>query len=302
MLHVAFCFDRNYQQHFGAAVTSLLLNFDGVGEDLCIHVVTDAVDGDFEGKIARLRNMFRATINIHVPSVENMRALTGLPVQSKAAQHLSPATYYRLLLADLLPGEITKVLYLDSDMVVLSSIRALFDEDMGGKALAVVADPADAALAKYWSLAHYFNSGVALLDLRRWRELEYARKCLDFSARNRERIHYGDQCSMNVVLADDIHPLAQHWNMPVWHKGPASEPDNASIIHYITADKPWLSWYRHPSGRHYWRFLDVSPWSGAEPVRPGTRDQARKLAKLQYRQGKYREAVKTYVTGLMADS
>ena len=43
--------------------------------------------------------------------------------------HLSLATYFRILSPDLLPKEITKALYLDSDTLILKNIDELFNSD-----------------------------------------------------------------------------------------------------------------------------------------------------------------------------
>lgn len=296
MIHVAYCFDRNYQQHFGAAVTSLLLNFDGPGEDLCIHVVTDAPDADLLAKVERLRQVFRATIKTYSPAHESLQWLAGLMVQREKPTYLTQASYFRLLLPQLLPESVDKVLYLDSDTVVLSSVRAVFDEDVADSALAAVTDMDSARLSGYWSLDRYINSGVMLMNLRRWRERGYARQCIEFAEQNAIKCRLFDQDAINGVMAGDIQLLPARWNVQVRQADPeAADSSDAAIVHYIGVGKPWQAWYRNPLGVYYWRYLDVSPWRGAEPVPPRNGKEMNRLAKLQMKNGMYRKAIRSYL-------
>ena len=51
---------------------------------------------------------------------------------------MSRATYARLLLPELVPSSVTRLLYLDCDIVVLRDIGELFDERLDGSLLAAV--------------------------------------------------------------------------------------------------------------------------------------------------------------------
>lgn len=298
MLHVAYCFDKNYQQYFGASLTSLLLNFDGPGEDLCIHVVTDTLDSDFLAKVEHLRQVFRATIKTYSPAPESIQSLTGLMVQREKPTHLTQASYYRLLLPQLLPESVDRVLYLDSDTVVLSSVRAVFDEDVEESALAAVPDIASEKLSSYWSLDRYINSGVMLMNLKRWREHGYARQCIEFVAQNAVKCRLLDQDAINAMLAGDIRLLPSRWNMQVISDCLDVTPLDVGIVHFIGGSKPWHEWYGNPLGKHYWQYLNASPWRGADPVPPRSAREARRLAKRLWRDRKYGQAVVSYLGSL----
>ncbi len=290
MRHVAFCFDRNYQQHFGASITSLLLNYSGVESDLCIHVFTDAMDDAFAARVKRLQSKYRATIKVHSPSAAIMNRLAGLPLPA----HFTSAAYLRIMLAGMLPEEVDRVLYLDADTIVLSDIRELLAADLSGKTLAGVGDYEESEMARYWSISQYINSGVMLMDLRRWREFDYTNKCIAFGLANKDRLKYVDQCAINSVLAGDIKKLPSRWNGFVRPERADGVPEDAAILHYISGSKPWQSWYEHPLGRHYWKFLEVSPWSGSAPEQPRVIAEAVRLARMLTSQGKTKESVMVY--------
>lgn len=288
--NVAFCFDNNYQQHFGAAINSLLLNFAGNGEDLCIHVVGDALEDACLEKIEILRNRFRAQIKFYAIEGLDQKLLDELPLNS----FFTRATYASILLPHILPEDLESVLYLDSDTIILSDIRSLFDIDLGHKALAGVSDASCAEMKTHWAIPDYINSGVMLINPVRWRERDYSKKCIEFSHKNKEKLKFLDQCAINVILQNDIVLLSDKWNVMVKPGVSTYAGPEASILHFITKSKPWQSWYEHPLGESYWKYLNVSPWAGAKPTAAQTTGQTLRLARLLAQQGKLKESIAVY--------
>jgi lipopolysaccharide biosynthesis glycosyltransferase len=294
MMHVVYCFDHRYEQHFGASVVSLLLHLGGPGSELCVHVVTADPSDGFQARLDRLTDRFRARITVHRVHAQDVAQVSNLQLMKTPTGHLTAATYYRVLLGSILPPDIDRVLYLDADTIVLSDLRPLFERDLGAAVIGAALDRGSAQMAAKRGLARYVNSGVLVMDLQRWRQGDFARRCLDFAARHPEQISYGDQCAINVVCADDVQVLEPRWNRFVVAQTPSDDAGDAAILHYITGDKPWHAWYENDLSFHYWRYLDVSPWAGAVPVAPTHVGEARRLARLRFAQGKPQESVAIY--------
>ena len=198
--HIAYTFDHHYQQHFGASVTSLLVNAGAHRQQLSIHVVTDVATSDFENKLQQLRKQFQVAICVYAPSVEHWQAVVQLPLKG----FYSPGTYLNLLLAQILPDEINRVLYLDADTIILDDISALFAEDMQGKTIAAVQDLSQSAMIAHWApvkaITQYVNSGVMLVDLQRWRDREYTKQCIDFGIAHYDHLLFLDQCMLKILF------------------------------------------------------------------------------------------------------
>lgn len=294
MKHVVYCFDQKYEQHFGASVTSLLLHANGPGADLCIHIVAGAVSTELRARIGRLADIFQARFELHLLQPAQAARVEGLPLMKTATAYLTAASYYRVLLPEILSPSIDKVLYLDADTIVQDDVGALLQVDLGTAILGAALDLGSASMAPPRGLPRYVNAGVLVMDLQRWRQGRYVERCLEFARQHPEKIEYGEQCSINHVCTDLIHVLDPRWNRFVI---PRTQPDHATgagILHFITGDKPWHAWYENNLGALYWRYLDVSPWAGATPVEPATVAQARRLARLRFAQGRAAEAVETY--------
>ena len=86
-----------------------------------------------------------------------------------------------LLLGELLPDDVERVLFLDADLLVLDDPTGLLEVDLGGRALAAAVDGAIALCSgprgvRAWreqgipAFAPYFNAGVMAISLRDWRE------------------------------------------------------------------------------------------------------------------------------------
>ena len=166
-----------------------------------------------------------------------------------------------MLAASVLPAEVERVLYLDSDLVVLDDLSPLYGIDLAGKILAAAPDfPWDPDGRETQRLRRigvadpdrYVNSGVLLMDLRRWRELDCTARLLDFIDRMGRDLTFPDQDAINVVLKGEILVVGARWNLqarmyrlgrrhfPREHAVASTAGRRPAIVHYTTADKPWL--------------------------------------------------------------
>jgi lipopolysaccharide biosynthesis glycosyltransferase len=115
--------------------------------------------------------------------------------------YISKITYARLLLSSLFPESVGKVLYLDADILVTGSLAPLWQTDLDGAAVAAVVDTdsidhsarLDSSLAGQvgpaftgtaLTVGEYFNAGVLLIDMARWREEQVSDRALHFMAGN----------------------------------------------------------------------------------------------------------------------
>jgi lipopolysaccharide biosynthesis glycosyltransferase len=204
-----------------------------------------------------------------------------------AAGGMHSSTYFRLLLDTALPDSLTKVIWLDADLLVVHDIAELDALDPGRHPVLAAQDmvipyvscplgvfnwrtlglPADQPL---------FNAGVMVIDLDRWRREQISTQAFDYLRRHASTIALWDQEALNAVLAGRWSALDERWNAIAsvagrrFHqRGKAaaairrSEP---AWIHHFAGDwKPWtLPYGRHPYGLFY-KVLDETPWAGWRP-------------------------------------
>lgn len=271
-LIVVFGCDLNYAPHLAAAMMSVLEN--GAGEDFRFYVIQQDFDArtraHFATMLAPYRNARLEWVDLEIPRAG----------EYKLAKHLTLAAYFRIFIPDLLPRSAERAIYLDSDIVVTGSLRELWTVELGDRAIAAVRDPVrtEADLhERYVKLglppdAHYFNSGVMVLNLRKWREQRLAERIAAFVVEHPERISWNDQDALNGVLYADYVPLPAQWNfqrrmchmlprelslsvsdyLRLWH-GPR-------IVHFTENVKPWSYRDGHPYAHLYFRYLKATPF------------------------------------------
>ena len=105
--------------------------------------------------------------------------------QIKTHAYINIATYYRLKLASLLP-DVSKIIYLDCDIIVNSDISELFDVNMDECLVAGVRDINRRMLKIN---PKYVNAGVLLLNLDMWRKENFEQKLLDYTKNNIDNIN-----------------------------------------------------------------------------------------------------------------
>lgn len=194
--------------------------------------------------------------------------------------YLSSACMNRLHVGQLLPAELDRVLYLDADVLVLEDPIELWSADLGRNCVGAVRDggwPSRRTLVtsegqveeRYDGAAApgYFNSGVMLIDLPRWRGEAIYDKCLRLHEAVGNALRAPDQDILNMVLQSAWTPLPSRWNVlimrlkdPEVHKdapekwrdfvasqAPGREREEwarylakrRGIIHYSGRRKPW---------------------------------------------------------------
>ncbi|MGI8549375.1 MAG: glycosyltransferase family 8 protein [Dehalococcoidia bacterium] len=126
------------------------------------------------------------------------------------------ATWYRICLDALLPA-VQRVIWLDVDLLVLDSLRPLWDTSLNGHVLGAVTNVPpgpDRAYTERPELGGdpYFNAGVLLLDLALMRETGLGSRLREFTVANAARLHWRDQDALNEVLHDRRLALHPRWN------------------------------------------------------------------------------------------
>ncbi|ALL12468.1 glycosyltransferase family 8 protein [Caulobacter henricii] len=300
MHHVAYCFDANYQQHFAASLSSLVTTYGGKSSELKVHVVTDVANDKLEQFLRDFSARTGIAYEIHYLTIEHRSLLAKIPAKFLNSKgYLNLAAYFRIMLPILVGDEVHKILYLDSDTIVMSDVSELFDLDLGGLALGAVLDVDNEAMCRDHGYKAYFNSGVMILDLALWRAQDLAKKCLDHVWDENSNLLMADQCAINRVLSDNIFIVDARWNRFVSNT-PFSQSQsdeviqNAAVIHFITSQKPWFAWYENKVGDLYLSSLRASQWPSPVSRMPKTVNEHLWTARKLNKQGKHKEAISFY--------
>jgi lipopolysaccharide biosynthesis glycosyltransferase len=137
--------------------------------------------------------------------------------QYKVSEKWPAEIYFRLLCPKYLPETLNRVLYLDCDILVRSSLEELYSTQLDGKPLAAVEDVLSPNIGMLENLgmtgtSKYFNSGVLLIDLAAWRKSELSSSVFCLLDKYSSRFIHPDQDALNIVFENNWHELHYRWN------------------------------------------------------------------------------------------
>ena len=219
----------------------------------------------------------QAGANIALQTIDESR-LTAFP--SKGLALGGYMSWVRVILPELLP-DIDRVLYLDADTLVVTSLAEVWSTELHGAFAAAVPNVTEPAQYDHVrslgieSPASYFNAGVLLLDLERWRAEDITTALYDFVG-SREYLPWYDQDALNVVFRERWVPLHPRWNamnsLWIWADyataiygadAVAEAVADPAILHFEgpAVCKPWHYLCDHPFRHRYRDVLGQTPWA-----------------------------------------
>lgn len=277
-VHLLLCANHSYLPHAAVAAVSAAEATRAV--PLHVHLFTCDADADRDGLLrTTLRSYPHVRLEVHVVDRGQIAGLGG-------NGHVTSDAFLRFLAADILPPDVTRVVYIDSDVVVLRDLRELAAADLGGKPVGAVEDIDWRSVSPDGRLSalglgpdeRYANSGVLVMDLDAWRREGLHRAIFEYARRAGEGLVYVDQDALNVVLRNRIAFLDRRWNVQAMMYGGALRRMmpavvaacrdallNPGIIHFTTSEKPWTFRASVRRKRLYYRFRAKTAWRSHQP-------------------------------------
>lgn len=256
---VAFAMDMNYLLPTFVAITSILENAkESTFYDIYIMVPKEVKEAA-EKEAERYRQIYNGCA---VTIIDMGAMLTDVQMKIR---HITPQTYYRLYLSELLT-QYDKCIYLDSDLIVEQDLSRLFrlniDEFYVAGVRAAGYYYPEAKVKEHLKtvglagIDQYINAGVLLLNLKTIRN---SKLYVEMQSYIRKGFPSQDQDIINLVCYNNIKILSLQFNFMTkyLHKSPTgfflSKEDkdiygekkceeariNPVIIHYADKSKPW---------------------------------------------------------------
>lgn len=260
-IHVCFSCDNGYSQHLGVAIASIIAN-KKISDHIFFYILDGGISSENRKKLLSIvKNTNTSIIFITV----NNESFKNFPIYTIKDTHISLAAYYRLSISSILT-HIDKVLYIDCDVVVTESIYDLYHTNLDNNYFMGVIDILFKDNTQRLGIKKYANSGVILINLKKWRKDNIQQQLFSFVVNHRERILYHDQDVLNCVLQEHMAYLDKKWNAQTceyrgaWDGGWNDLGQKAAIIHFISDKKPWTKGNRHPFQKEYFKYLALTPW------------------------------------------
>ena len=247
MIHVCFGLhdaDGRYSKFTGTTIASI---FENTAAKVTAHILHDnTLTQDNRDKFLRLARQYNQRVkfyNAEKLCADKIKEYATLIPNAKTSQ-VGIGAFYRLLITKILPENIEKIAYLDSDIIVNLDIAELWRIELGDKILACVPESFNGVDTQerlplcsegYVRNEDYFNSGVLLMDLKRFRkEDKRLKEGIKFRS---EHLYYPcfDQDILNYCFSTRTLQLTNKFNFIVRDARNRSETKiGQKIYHYAS--------------------------------------------------------------------
>lgn len=242
--------DQNYIKPLEVMMYSMKLN--NLAEDFRVWLIYDNIANSALSKLTK----YGQQIGIKIETVAMNNQIT-FPDSLLNLHDYPKEMYFRLLSSKVLPMDLKRVIYLDPDILVINSIRPLWEQNLKGKMFAAAVHEGLTDIMssinnlRLGTNTDYFNSGIMLMDLDEMRKkvkIEDISKAIE---QNHDTLILPDQDILNYLYGEDILKIPEtRWNYDaraysVYLARSTGDCNiewvmkNTSILHFCGKPKPW---------------------------------------------------------------
>lgn len=278
-LNVVYTSSEEYAKYTYCSLLSLLDNNKDFDE-ICVFLIEECMRSETKELFRTLTEKEYKRQIIFI-SLE----MDSLKFSSYSKWHGSKILYAKLylpLLEEL--TDVEKVIVLDSDTIVVRSLKELWETKINNFYLAGVM-VAPGIMDKYFK-NQYLVCGCILYNLKMWREKSICDKVYEFRTEGIaiNSAGAGDERILNYICKDNIMKIPYQYNVMSFlfalsqktadylndgRKGPTQNEINSAIqnpcILHFTEDyyaRPWKRKSKHPKKEMFLYYLEKSPWKG----------------------------------------
>lgn len=279
-VNIIYASNDGYAGHLAASMYSLLDHNRQV-PDLDIYILSAGMSREYQQRLKSVADRFHRRLT--VAELGNLRERFPYEVDTRG---FDISAMGRLFAPEVLPVQVEKALYLDCDTIVCGSILPLYHRDLKGKLVGMVMEPTVyEEMRKAIGFKRdeaYYNSGVLLMDLKKWRQQKVLAQLLDYYGSHQGRLFACDQDTLNGALRGRILTLPPKYNYFTNYRyfryqtlarlcrayeevGEAAYREagrSPVIIHYLGDERPWIRGNHNHYRRLYEYYLRKTPWKG----------------------------------------
>ena len=270
IIDVVLALDDNYAPQCATVMASVLLNCDATSY-FRFHILDGGITDENKSKIQQLKSIRTFDINFY-----DMKKYDWSDFPLNLSWISSIATYYRLIINEILPKDVEKAIYLDCDVIVEQDLKNLWDIDISDKMFGGCESIVGAESVNRLKLnGNYFNAGVLLMNIKRLRNVDVKTEGIKYLEEKGKAIVYQDQDILNGLFNNDCKYLSLKWNtytdlfFPLKDETTYTSKDAMkaayapAIIHFTGPYKPWKIICSHPLQREYEKYFKYTAFENS---------------------------------------
>ncbi len=297
-MNVFFLSDDKFAEIFAVAVESLFTQQKHTVE-LRVFLIENNISEINKSKLNKIADDFDRKIE-YIP-MPDIQARIGKELY--IPKMLNMVDFARLFAAEILPQDIDKIIQLDCDLILRHPIDELWNIDLGDNYCSMINEGHSARMRDILGIPSdgmYYNSGVVLINLKKWRDDQMGQLSINYMKKMHGYIPVNAQGVINAVMDGKIGLLPLKFNVyalmyaftyeeflklrkPTYYYSKEEYEEALAdpyIIHYMTCfyldARPWMKDCQHPMTNEYLEYREKTPWSD-EPLWEPTSKRIRKM-------------------------
>ena len=239
---IFFATDDNYFKYLTVTLDSL----EKYASDEYIYDIKILATGLSDENVQLTNKLNLPHLSISIVNVDERMKKIRNNIAKRLRDYYSESIFYRIFIPHLFP-ELEKAIYLDCDIVLKDDVAKLYFTDIGDNILGAVSDESIAPIPEFCTYVDevvgspegiYFNSGVLLINAKKFREERTEEKLLYLINKYNFQTVAPDQDYLNFLCRGRVYYFDKGWNKQPNQNLEFNE-DKIHLIHYNMFNKPW---------------------------------------------------------------
>lgn len=258
IIPIFFSSDDNYIPFLSVAINSLISN---ASKEYNYEIII-LNSGLSSENIQKISKYSKENVNIKFEDVRPKIKDIIKDLEFRLRDYYSISIFYRLFIPSLFK-KYKKAIYLDADIVLVDDISKLYNEDIDNFLVAGVPDEVvnNNVYFREYSVksldlepGNYFNSGVLLMNLEKFREEKIEEKFLHILSKYNFDVIAPDQDYLNFLCKGKVKYIDRGWDrMPNPDKN--FNDEDLHLIHFNMFQKPW-NYDNVLYEDHFWKYAN----------------------------------------------
>lgn len=304
--HVGMTGTPNYISRIGVLMWSILKHNPDM--PFSFHILVNQLPEEEKKKLEELIQQMPCLIYVHIIDDNAFQMIKSVKYSS--------VFFYRFMLPELVGNLSDRVLYVDGDMICRGSIYELMNMDFQGNLACVTTDGYGQKAAERLGTERYFNSGMMLINVDRWKQLHMFERVISFSLEAAKHIDahgrhmewhgadYNDQNVLNILMDKEILFVDKKYNFlyvltlsnPLKKRISHEDFRKGIILHFAGRVKPWHSWVQYlPVVQEYSHWQWESPWKDVAPQEPKSYQDIKQVIRYERLKGHWGSQISWYL-------
>ena len=280
MLNILMQSSDFYSPFAGVMLTSLFEN-NKDSDEIEVFLINDGISEENLRRFTACSDYYNRKITfIDAAGITNTLETLGVK-----KYHGSYTTMLKLFAISQLPESVDRILYIDSDTLVVSSLSGILSFDMCDSVCAMVEHSTALHYINVIGLKDrttWYNGGVVLFNVKKWKEDNSTQKIVDALTDENVFFPFVDEDILNMLFYDKIKRLSCAYNFPVTYdslglkltqkiyklsdeqyKELEVAAANAVVLHLfpLFGLRPWEEGFEGREKEQWDKYLRMSCWS-----------------------------------------